>query len=63
MTHFRPHRSTTYVDAACCYRPSIVVCLSAGLSVTIVSPAKRLNRSIAVWVVDSSGPCREPCIR
>jgi len=25
---FRPHRSTTYVDAACCYRPSSVVCQS-----------------------------------
>jgi len=25
---FRPHRSTTYVDAAYCYRPSSVVCLS-----------------------------------
>jgi len=32
----RPHRSTTYVDAACSYRPSSVVCLS----VTLVSPAK-----------------------
>jgi len=28
----RPHRSTTYVDAAYCYRPSSVVCLSVGLS-------------------------------
>jgi len=40
----RPHRSTTYVDAACCYRPSNVVCrsvcLSVCLSVTLVSPAK-----------------------
>ena len=25
---FRPHRSTTYVDAAYCYRPSSVVCRS-----------------------------------
>ena len=25
---FRPHRSTTYIDAAYCYRPSSVVCLS-----------------------------------
>ena len=37
---FRPHRRTTYVDAACCYRwdrvPWSVVCLSA----TAVSPAK-----------------------
>jgi len=32
-----PHHSTTYVDAAYCYRPSSVVC---GLSVTVVSPAK-----------------------
>jgi len=24
----RPHRSTTHVDAACCYRPSSVVCRS-----------------------------------
>jgi len=23
---FRPHRSTTYEDAACCYWPSSVVC-------------------------------------
>jgi len=33
---FRPHRSTTYVNAAYCYRPSSVVCRS----VTPVSPAK-----------------------
>jgi len=32
----RPHCSTTYVDAASCYRPSSVVCRS----VTLVSPAK-----------------------
>jgi len=40
-----PHRSTTYVDAVCCYRRSIsVVCLSVcrsvGMSITIVNPAK-----------------------
>jgi len=29
-----------HVDAANCYRRSSVVCLSVGLSVTIVSPAK-----------------------
>ena len=29
----RPHRSTTYVDAACCYRPSSVVCRSVCRSV------------------------------
>ena len=42
----RPHHSTVYVDAACCYIPSSVVCQSVSLSlsvcrsVTIVSPAK-----------------------
>ena len=36
---FRPHRSTTHVDAAHCYRRSSVV-YRVGLSVTIVSPAK-----------------------
>jgi len=40
----RPHRSTTYVDAAYSYQPSSVVCRSVGLSicrfVTLVSPAK-----------------------
>jgi len=29
---FRPHRSTTYVDAAYCYRPSSLVYLSVCLS-------------------------------
>jgi len=39
---FRPHRSTTYIDAAWCSRRSSVVCLS----VMIVSPAeKQLNGS------------------
>jgi len=33
----RPHHNTTCVDAAYCYRPSSVVCLS---SVTLVSPAE-----------------------
>ena len=39
---FRPHRGrpTMYVDAAYCYGPSSVVCLSVGPSVTVVSPAK-----------------------
>jgi len=36
----RLQRSTTYVDATYCYRPSSVVCRSVGLSVTLVSPAK-----------------------
>ena len=30
---FRPHRSTTYLDAACCYRRSSVVCRSVCRSV------------------------------
>jgi len=34
---FRPHRSTTYVDATYFYRPSKVVCRS----VTLVSPAEK----------------------
>jgi len=40
---FTPHRSTTYVDAACCYRTSSVfslVCQSVCPSVTLVIPAK-----------------------
>jgi len=36
----RPHRSTTYVDAAYCYRPSSVVFRSVCRSVTLVGPAK-----------------------
>ena len=32
FTIIRPHRSTTYVDAVYCYRPSSVVCRSVGLS-------------------------------
>jgi len=31
---------TAYVNAAYCYRPSSVVCLSVGRSVTLVSPSK-----------------------
>jgi len=31
---------TVHVDAVYCYRPSSVVCLSVGRSVTLVSPAK-----------------------
>jgi len=40
LLFFRPHRSTAYVDAAYCYRPSSMVFWSVGLSVTLVSPAK-----------------------
>ena len=50
-----PHRSTTYVDAAYCYRPSSVVCRSVCLSVTLVSPAKtaapiKLPFGLRTWV-------------
>jgi len=45
----RPHRSTTYVDAAYCYRPSGMVCRSVYRSVMLVSRAK-LNRSC--WRLD-----------
>jgi len=39
---FRLHRSTTYVDAVYCQRPSSVVCLSVGLSVCHTSePCKK----------------------
>ena len=52
----RPHRSTTYVDAAYCYRPSSVVCHSS-------EPCKNgwTDRD-AVWDLDSGGP-KEACIR
>jgi len=40
MVIIRPHRSTTYIDAANCYRPNSVVCRSVCLSVTVASPAK-----------------------
>ena len=36
---FRPHRSTTYVDAAYCYRPISVVCMYVCRS-PVVNPAK-----------------------
>ena len=36
----RPHRSTTYVDAAYSYGPSIVVCWSVCLSPYLFSPSK-----------------------
>jgi len=37
---FRPHRRTMYADAAYCYRPSIYIAWSVGLSATLVSLAK-----------------------
>jgi len=44
-----------YVDAACCYQPSSVVCRSVGLSVTLVSPAKmaapiEMSFGLRTWV-------------
>jgi len=43
----RPHRSTTYVRAAYCYRPSSVVCRSVSLSVCrsviLVSPEETVE--------------------
>ena len=47
----RPHRCTMY-DAACCYRPSSVVCPSVGRSVTIMSCAKTaepIEMPFGIW--------------
>jgi len=49
----RPHRCATFVDAVYCYWPSSVVCLSVGLSVTLVSHAKTaepIEMPFALWV-------------
>ena len=53
-----PHHSTTYVDAAYCYRPSSMVCRSVCHT---SEPCKNgcTDRDV-VWVEDSSGP-KEPC--
>ena len=61
---FRPHCSTTYVDAACCYRLSSVVCLSVGLSVCHSSePCKNgCTNQDAIRAENLSRP-KEPCIR
>ena len=50
----RPHRSTTYVDAAYCYRPSSVVCRSVCHSSE--SCKNGWTDRDAVWVMDSDGP-------
>ena len=54
----RPHRSTTYVDAAYSYRPSSVVCRSVRWSVCHTSePCKNgCTDRAAVWVEDLGGP-------
>ena len=60
----RPHRSTTYVDAAYCYRQSSVVCRFVGPSVCH-SNEPCINNSAnqdAVCVKDSGGHMK-PCIR
>ena len=60
----RPHHSTMYVDAACCFRPGSVVCRSIYLLVYhIIEPCINgcTNRD-AVWAEDSGGP-KEPCTR
>ena len=68
---FRLHRSTTYIDAACCYRPSSVlsrsVCLSVCLSLclsdyhTSESCKNGWTHWDTIWVEDSGGP-REPLL-
>jgi len=56
----RPHRSTTYVNAAYSYRPSSVVCWSVCHT---SEPCKNgCTDRAAVWVEDLGGP-GEPCIR
>jgi len=56
----RPHRSTTYVDAVYCYRPSSVVCPS--VCHTSEPCYNGWADRDATWVEDLGGP-REPCIR
>ena len=57
---FRPHRNTTYVDAACSYRPSSVVCRSVCHT---SEPCKYgCTDRAAFWVEDLGGPGK-PCIR
>ena len=59
---FRLHRSTMYVDAAYCYRPSSMICWSVCLSVSLSvchtsEPCKNgCTDRHAFWVEDSGGP-------
>ena len=56
LVNIRLHRSTTYVDAVYCYRRCSVVCRSLGLSVTIVSPAKKaepIELPFGLWTLYS----------
>jgi len=54
----RLHRSTMYIDAACCYRRISVVCWS----VMIVSEPCKTADHDAILVVNSGGP-KEACVR
>jgi len=55
-------RRTTYVDAVYCYRPSSMVCRSVCRSVTLVSPANRLNRWRCRLGLGLGWAPKEPCI-
>ena len=54
----RPHRSTTYVDAAYCYRPSRVVCLPVCLSVCHTIEPRKMASPIEMpcWLRTRVGP-------
>ena len=41
--NIRPHRSTTYVDAVYCYRPSSVVCRSVGHTMSRAKTAEPIE--------------------
>jgi len=52
---FRPHHSTTYIDAVYCYQPSNVVCRSVCL--LYYSPAKTVERiEMPFWLRTWVGP-------
>jgi len=62
--YYRPHRSTTYLDAAYCYRLSSVVCLLVCRSVCYGSdPCKSGWTDRDDVLIEDSGGLREPCIR
>jgi len=58
----RLHYSATYINAAYCYRPSSVVCVTVGQSVCHTSePCKNdLTKRDAVWVKDLDMYLRDP---
>jgi len=65
---FRPHRSTTYVDAAYSYRPTSVVCRSVCLSVChsvchTSEPCKNGCTDRAAFWVEDLGGSGKPRIR